>query len=95
MKTNDIIRGLALRLNISQAQARLLLRQKLLQLRQMLRDRQEVSLPGLGKLQVRTSKARRNYIPGKNAICHIPQRRRVTFKAEAALARALRELKTP
>lgn len=91
MTTNDIIRALARRLNISQAQARQLLRQKLLQLRRQLQEQERVDLPGLGTLQVKVRQARRGFVPGRDAFCHIPERRRVVFKAQAALARTLRK----
>ena len=82
MTTNDIVRRLAQKLNISQVQARVLLRYKLAQLRRALAEGGELALPGLGHLAIKSGKARRNYIPGKDAYCFIPVRKRITFKLD-------------
>jgi len=91
MTTNDVVKLLALKLNVSQAQARVLLRRKLAQLRQTLLAAEQVSLPGLGKLSLRTTSARRNYIPGKDAYCYIPARKRIAFKFDNALKKTLQQ----
>ncbi len=90
LTTNDIVRRLALKLNISQTQARVLLRTKLAQLRQVLIENGLVTLPGLGELRIKTSRARRNFIPGKDAYCYIPARQQIGFKLDARFKKIVR-----
>lgn len=90
MTTSDVIRALAEKLDISQAKARILLREMLDDWTDRIRRGETVYVAGLGRLQVHTTRLRRNYIPGKQAWCMVPPRKRVTYRAAAPLKNIVR-----
>ena len=89
MTTSEVVKLLAARMNITQAAARSLLYQKLTELGSTLVEENSVSLPKLGKIQVKTSSPRRSYLPSKNRFCIIPERKRIRFKLAAGFKKLL------
>ncbi|MDH5633222.1 MAG: HU family DNA-binding protein [Gammaproteobacteria bacterium] len=78
MNTSDVIKLLSARLGANQKLTRQALKQVLSILRQRLIAGDAVTLSGLGKLQVKESKGRYGYIPGKGR-CYIPARQQLRF----------------
>lgn len=82
MNTSELIKILAKRLNVSQNSARTILHTNLEQLRTSLARGETMHLPGLGYIEIVTKKAHRHYIPSKNAVCIVPERKRARFKID-------------
>ena len=80
MNTTEIIITLARKLNISQAAARTLLRERLSGLGKALMSQETIDLPGLGTIEVQQTKERRQFIPGKHGYCLVPSHKRPVFK---------------
>lgn len=80
MNTTEVSIILARKLKISQAAARLLLREKLQQWSESLVNDSHLELPGLGELQVQTSSTRRQYIPSRKEFYLVPEHKRLTFR---------------
>ena len=78
MTTTEIIRLLAKRLSMSQKLTREALREVLNIFSQRLINGETAVMPGLGQLQVQTTKDRYGHIPGKGK-CFIPARERISF----------------
>jgi len=90
MNTTEIIITLARKLNISQAAARILLRERLTGFGKALMAQETVDLPGLGTIEIQQTKARRQYIPGKHGFCIIPSHKRPAFKISTLFKARLR-----
>jgi nucleoid DNA-binding protein len=82
MNTTEVIITLARKLNISQAAARTLLRERLTGFGKALMAQETVDLPGLGTIEVQQIKERRQYIPGKYGFCIVPSHKRPAFKID-------------
>lgn len=91
MNTGDVIKALAGKLGISQAKARLLLKEMLQDWTDRIGRGETVYIAGLGRFQTQTTKLRRNYIPGKQAWCMVPPRRRVSYRAAGPLKQTIRD----
>jgi len=89
MTTIEVVKLLAVRMNISQSAARALLNEKLAELCSSLVNEQSINLPKLGKIHVKTSSPRRSYLPSKDSFCIIPERKRIRFKIAAGLKKML------
>ena len=92
MNTSEMVIILARKLNISQAAARTLLRERLTGFGRELVDQGSIELPGLGTIQVQQTKARRQYIPGKNSYCLVPAHKRLAYKINNLFKARLRRL---
>lgn len=90
MNTTEIIVTLARKLNISQASARALLRDRLTDFGRALVEQEKIELPGLGSIEVQQTKARRQYIPSKQGICLVPAHKRTAFKIDSLFKARLR-----
>ena len=90
MNTTEIIITLARKLNISQASARVLLREQLTSLSKVLVKQETIELPGLGAIEVQQTKLRKQYIPGKYGFCLIPSHKRPAFKIDNLFKARLR-----
>ena len=80
MNTTEVIITLARKLNISQASARILLRDRLNGFGKALVEQKKIDLLGLGSIEVQQTKIRQQYIPGKHCFCVIPSHKRTVFK---------------
>lgn len=80
MNTGEIVKILAAKLGISEKSARLLLRQKLMQMAQVLKHHGSIPMPGFGTLHVSQIKAHRAYNPGKKEYVMMPERQRISFR---------------
>ncbi len=90
MNTTEVIITLARKLNISQAAARTLLRERLTGFGKALMAQETVDLPGLGTIEVQQTRARRQYIPGKHGFCLVPAHKRPVFKLNTLFKARLR-----
>ena len=80
MNTTEVSIILARKLRISQAAARLLLREKLKEWSDSLVAGNQIELPGLGELRVQNTKARRQYIPSRKGFFLVPEHKRLAFR---------------
>lgn len=90
MNTTEIVITLARKLRISQSAARSLLRDRLSEFGQELIEQNSIELPGLGTIEVKDTKVRRQYIPSKKSICLIPAHKRMAFRINNLLKARLR-----
>jgi nucleoid DNA-binding protein len=90
MNTTEVIITLARKLNISQASARTLLRERLTGFGKALMAQETVDLPGLGTIEVQQTKTRRQYIPGKHGFCLVPSHKRPVFTINTLFKARLR-----
>lgn len=91
MNTTEVSILLAKKLKITQSAARVLLREKLAALRESLISESSIELPGLGDIQVRKVKERRQYIPTKNDVCIVPAHKRPAFRIDNLFKARLRK----
>ena len=87
MTTTELIKLLAKRLDMSQKLTRQALKEVLHVLSNRLIKGETAVMPGLGKLQVQTTKDRYGHIPGKGK-CFIPARQRVSFHQDKTIKQA-------
>lgn len=90
MNTTEVIITLARKMGISQAAARKLLNERLKGFSQILLKEKSVDLPGLGKIEIQQTKARRQYIPSKQCHCLVPSHKRTAFKINTLFKARLR-----
>ena len=90
MNTTEIIITLARKLNISQAAARILLRDRLTSFGKALMTQETIDLPGLGTIEIQQTRERRQYIPGKHGFCIVPSHKRPVFKIDKFFKARLR-----
>lgn len=90
MTTNEVVKSLAGKLNITQSRARQLLRELLADWTDRIVNGETVHMAGLGRFDIQSTRLRRNYIPGKGTYCVVPPRRRVVFKAAGPLKQVIR-----
>jgi nucleoid DNA-binding protein len=91
MNTSEIVSILAKKLRISQAAARKLLRERLNEFENELIEQGALDLPGLGAIEIKSTKVRRQYIPGKKSICLIPAHKRLVFRINNLLKARLKK----
>lgn len=90
MNTTEIVITLARKLEISQAAARNLLRDRLTRFGKELVNQGSLEFPGIGNIEVVDTKVRRQYIPGKKSICLIPAHKRLAFRINNLLKARLK-----
>lgn len=91
MNTGDIVKVLAAKLEISEKSARVLLRQRLHLMADMLKQHDTVPLPGIGNISVHHVKAHRAYNPGKKQYMMMPERKRISLKTTRTYRQQLKD----